>query len=251
MLTRDVSSFYDAGVRPVAYADASWDNAEPLTSLEGTVVWDVAPATGNAFIYPALFFQFSDWKTGGYFGTQIYGSGRGVHFSVWDHEGEFESSVPMSSTCQRFGHEGNGTMCHLEYPWLEGRAYRFHMSIASSTAEGDVWQTTVTDVVTGESEVVGRILVRSNGQRAGFGPLAPWAEFFLEYFGGPPTCAGHDYARLTWTGPRGNDVLADRMKVLYNLCERSNVTSPQAGTVTLEGGEGSTRTTPSGTSLWP
>jgi hypothetical protein len=256
-LSFEVRASASTEARPGAYTDYRFDQPGPFSNLDIFVSWTSSPS--DAYIYPAFTFGFEAGQ-GGYMGTQIVGTRKTAIFSIWDISFDAISAVPNHSNCQRFGHEGTGTSCIMTYNWSTGREYRLRIWAAGSDSTGQNWQATILDVESGQEATIGVIHLKNSKGHEGYGKLTNTPAIFLEYFGGPETCEGQPYAKVTWRGPYADwdtfgatqalvsyphDVWPDLMP-----CAANNVTSLACPFVTHEGGGTTQLTTPSGTDVW-
>lgn len=216
------------------------------------VTWQTVPTTTSIFAAYQFGFQAGN---GGYIGTQIYNTGsKKAIFSIWDVDGFPQSSQPNSTWCQRFGGEGLGAQCVIDYPWVVNREYKLVVHKQSTITDGEIWEGLITDTVTGTETLIGRLKVSNINAFNGFGRLnGSHSNNFHEYFAqGQEDCSLHKYSKIKWRGPyviQGQQ-LASKATAVYLDCALVNMTSPSTGTIILEEGPGTTVTTPNGTVLW-
>ena len=82
-----------------------------------------------------------------------------MQFSAWDAADGTEAEVvdrPDGTVCHRFGHEGNGIQCSVEYPWSVGQTYRFEITEVLSGGNSHV-SLRVTDLATGDERFIGTL----------------------------------------------------------------------------------------------
>ena len=82
-----------------------------------------------------------------------------LQFSAWDAADGTEAEVvdqPDGTFCHRFGHEGNGVQCSVEYPWSVGQTYRFEITEVLSGGNSHV-SLRVTDLATGDERFIGTL----------------------------------------------------------------------------------------------
>lgn len=237
-----------SGPRPVAYTDYLFAEPGPFFNQDMYFTWEDAPP--NGYIYPA--FQFSFQVSGGYMGVQLVGTSKKAIFSIWDTSDGSGTAQPVSDNCSRFGHEGTGTHCGIDYDWVEGREYRLRIWTVGTDATGESWIGAIYDTVTQQETTIGVIHLKSSNGYVGYGWLTDKAYTFLEYFSGPDSCEGQPYSRVLWRGPYANAgaYTASRAVVQYNDCVRTNVTTGGRPTAIQEAGTGVQRVTPPGTELW-
>ena len=125
------------------------------------------PATGyradvRPFAGPRGTFYAMNWH-GGYMGLQRGGSlyDRQLQFSAWDVSEDRLAVVVEEGEgvdCSRFGHEGFGVQCSLEYPWSDREIYRYEM-ITRYEAETDLTHIMayITDMATGQRRYIGTL----------------------------------------------------------------------------------------------
>lgn len=141
--------------------------APPLPPSSSVNVWmtheqrasgysiDLTPLTEPGGTY----FAAINWG-GGYAGLQRagYRYDRQLQFSVWDRpEGEARVIERGEGVeCRRFGGEGTGQACELNYPWIAGNTYRFEVTVAPLNG-GSAFSLHVTDLDIGERRFVGTL----------------------------------------------------------------------------------------------
>jgi hypothetical protein len=239
------------GDRPGDYTNYRFNNdAGPFFNLDIYSTWESAPSTG--YIYPAFQFFFQA-NQGGYMGMQLVGTQKKALFSIWDMTEGSGTAQPISSWCDRFGGEGTGARCLIDYDWVPGREYRLRVWAVDSDQNGESWVGAIQDTVTDIETQIGVIYLYNSGGYTGYGWLRTDTYTFLEYFGGPPGCDNQPYSRVLWRGPfaNANDYIADQAVVpAYPNCTHNNVTTSGWPYVTHEAGGTTMLTTPAGTVLW-
>lgn len=229
---------------PGAYTEFFGEENASQTVIYAT--WESAPAQGAIFHAHQFGFQVG---RGGYIGLQLVGNQKKVLFSIWDMTENSGSAVPLGN-CDRFGGEGTGARCLINFNWIAGREYSLKVKRALSSAAGEEWKAVITDMVTGLATPIGRILLRSTGKYIGYGSLIGYSLVFTEYFGGGG-CTQQPYTRLTWRGPYFGGIQARSAWIsVYPSCEFSNVTSTGAPRTTHEAGGTTLRTTPPKVNPW-
>ncbi len=218
------------------------------------VTWESAPATSR--IYPAFNFSFQA-GVGGYMGLQLVGNTKKVLFSIWDVSGNANTALPTGN-CNRFGGEGTGTQCLMNYDWVLGREYRLRIWILGAVPGGETWVGAIYDTETGIETQIGVIELRDTNGYSGYGWLTDHTSVFLEYFGSDNGCSTRPYSRIKWRGPWADagTWLASRALIPYWVnypCpDHNDVTSTVKPLVWHEaGGSGTPITNPIGTVLWP
>ena len=139
--------------RPPAGAVGVWMNH--AGRADGYSV-DITPLTEPGGTYYAAL----RWD-GGYAGLQRAGSryDRQLQFSVWDIPGKGDARVIESGDgvdCRRFGSEGTGQACELNYPWAVGETYRFEVTEEPLNG-GSAFSLHVTDLAISERRFVGTL----------------------------------------------------------------------------------------------
>ena len=156
------------------------------------VLFRTPPATGYSIDMTPLteplqtYYAAVEWRLG-YAGLQRRGShfDRQLQFSMWDAPGGQEATVADLGdglTCDRFGHEGHGVQCRMEYPWVVGQTYRFE--VTEELEDGmSVIALQVTDLASGgEPRYIGKLRA---GVNVGLDFMVPFVEDFRR---AAPTC---------------------------------------------------------------
>ncbi|MDE2927979.1 MAG: DUF3472 domain-containing protein [Acidobacteriota bacterium] len=141
---------------------------------------DLTPLTEPRGTYYAAI----GWE-GGYAGLQRGGFrfDRELQFSVWDVDGIKAQVIRRGDglICRRFGNEGTGQSCDLNYPWRVDGTYRFEVTEEELNG-GSVMTLHVTDLAANRRRFVGALRY---GRRANL----TWAYMFVEDFlRTAPTC---------------------------------------------------------------
>lgn len=237
--------------RPGTFTDFHFDSGA-FDEIEMYLTWEVAPESG--FIFPAFNFSFEvdvHGRAGGYIGLQLVGNARKAIFSIWDLPDQSQTALAMTFQGTRFGGEGEGAKCLIDFNWQLGREYRLGVRKSAVDSEGAIWDGAVQDTVTSETTVIGRILVKNSSSFAGYGKLRPSASVFVEYFRGPETCDSQPHSRVLWRGPFANGLIASKANVAhYSQCVHNNVTSSGKSFVTHETGGMTVLATPAYSRLW-
>jgi len=260
---------------PGDYATYDFEQREASPDMEVEIIWTTIPSDsdtdGNGVFASSQYWHESYTgaiNTAGYMGSQVMRSGNGTEkrvfiFSCWDAD----SSRPVSwdsdtNNCGRFGGEGVGSHCVLEFPIQEGVQYNFRYAMSKHDSAGAHWTGTVLDTSTGKSHVVGTLVYPDLDGYTGFGNLQFHTDDFLEYFSGGD-CEGAATTGVGIRGPyfHGKTSTAYQAYPSYNSadqCERSVVDrcipgqSDMCGkpNVHLGGGKGIVRDTSNGQPLW-
>lgn len=94
---------------------------------------------------------------GGYTGIQqSRGTEKRVIFSIWQALG---GTPGPGMECTSYSHEGSGISCGGAFAWTEGTNYKFRVEQRPAVASGSVWRSTVINMTTGASNVIGEIVV--------------------------------------------------------------------------------------------
>ncbi len=128
---------------------------------------DLTPLTEPGGTYYAAM----NWP-GGYAGLQRAGLryDRQLLFSVWDRPGVGDARVIERGEgvqCRRFGAEGTGQACELNYPWMTGNTYRFEMTETPSDG-GSALSLHVTDLAIDERRFVATLRDAELADLSGF-----------------------------------------------------------------------------------
>ncbi|MBI1863282.1 DUF3472 domain-containing protein [Candidatus Microgenomates bacterium] len=227
-------------------------DSNTYTDMTSFVTWQAVPSGTSIFASYQFGFQAGN---GGYIGTQIYSNGqKKAIFSIWDVDGFPLSAQPNEAWCQRFGGEGLGAQCLIDYPWVANREYKLVVRKHSTLADGVIWQGIITDTTTGVQTGIGSIKVGNINTYQGFGSLNGYhSNNFHEYFlQGTQDCPLHPYSKIQWRGPYVLDgtQMASKATAVYLDCSLVNISSPSKGIVILEEGPGTVVTNPNGKILW-
>lgn len=171
----------------------SWDTEETdFKNFASYLRWTQAD---KGDVYLAT--QFYTGCSGGYFGGQLHSDGtHSILFSMWDFNASAKTAHGVSPWCGRFGGEGEGAHCGLEYVFEFGVEYRYTLTKASNSS-GTLWSVTVTKE--GPTEVptfLGTIFIASEGLEKDCTVLEPRSVSFQEYYLG-----GTFYSAAAWRGP--------------------------------------------------
>eukprot|EP00929_Paragymnodinium_shiwhaense_P072993 TRINITY_DN37077_c0_g1_i1.p1 TRINITY_DN37077_c0_g1~~TRINITY_DN37077_c0_g1_i1.p1 ORF type:complete len:368 (+),score=66.98 TRINITY_DN37077_c0_g1_i1:71-1105(+) len=197
-----------ASVLPVALCTHSYYgfpdevNHVKLTSMQSTLQWGRKHEVGN--VYMAT--QFYLTQNAGYFGGQMHDDGKHlILFSIWDHNDTAKNAWWSEKTpwCMRFGGEGEGAHCGLDYTFVEGQNYTFALSfdVAETAANGtgDFWQVTITDDASYKQTLLGLIYLKHIPGVEPSQQMKPGSIAFQEYYTG-----GSFYHQAGWFGPGFN-----------------------------------------------
>merc|ERR1711964_1028 len=162
------------GNAPGTYVHYTWAAGQPLShDMEVDHVWTTIPSGSDTHgngVFASSQFWYHDSKgvtvAGGYMGSQVMkgSDGKERHvfiFSCWDSDpkvtGEIRRVGWTTPTCSRFGGEGVGSHCILDYPTVAGRLYNFRLAMSGTNATGAMWTGVVTDTVTQKQATVGTL----------------------------------------------------------------------------------------------
>ncbi len=218
---------------PGAWSDY-WFSSGSLSEIEMYFTWLKEP--GFSYIYSAFTFGFE--PTGGYTGLQQVGNTKKVLFSIWDIPTDITAN-PAHANCGRFGGEGTGAKCIMDYNWVEGHEYRLRVERNSTNESGDIWAGYIKDMVMGEETIIGKIFLENVYGLVGYGLIKAHTAIFLEYFGGVSYCDENiPHTKVIWRGPYTNGVPAYKGETFYinHDCNYRNVYSPQKYHIVHEGG---------------
>lgn len=142
--------------------------------------------------------QFYTGCSNGYFGGQLHSDGtHSILFSMWDFNATAQTAHGVSPWCLRFGGEGTGANCGLEYVFEFGVEYRFSLT-KSIESSGVSWSAVVTKIGDGieTPTFLGTIKILSEGLPGDCTLLKPFSVSFQEYYLG-----GTFYSAANWRGP--------------------------------------------------
>jgi hypothetical protein len=143
---------------PGLYANYKWPKTTVKSpDIEVDHVWTTIPAStdtdGNAAFASSQYWYESytgaKANTAGYLGTQVSRGKDGKEntnfiFSCWDADKKNQVGWTTPNTCSRFGGEGVGSHCLLEYPIKKGVVYNFRVAQSGQNKTGAFWTGTVT-----------------------------------------------------------------------------------------------------------
>lgn len=144
--------------------------------------------------------------SGGYTGMQSNGESKQTFlFSVWNAS---EAKIGTEgSYCLKFGGEGEGYSCRMNYPWKEGGVYQFNLAHT-----GNGWfkvTVTATEPDDGSNKVHSFVLgsIKTTAIEISSSDMVNWTEYF-EWSDSRATCLGQPYSSATFSFPEGMSVLA-------------------------------------------
>ena len=148
---------------------------------------DLTPLSEPTGTYYAMYWD------GGYTGLQRGGFryDRQLQFSVWDIPGGGNAQVVERGdglNCRRFGNEGTGQACEMNYPWRVGGTYRFEVTEEDLNG-GSAMTLHVTDLAADRRRFIGtlRYAARAN--------LRSFATFVEDFRRRAPTCLAQNVRR--------------------------------------------------------
>eukprot|EP00040_Diaphanoeca_grandis_P044597 m.12879 g.12879 ORF g.12879 m.12879 type:complete len:317 (-) comp9489_c0_seq1:474-1424(-) len=270
----DRSQTSDAPGCYVKYTWAPSTSKELSVDMEVDHVWTSVPQGSNpngngVFVSSQYWYHDASGAqtAGGYMGSQVFKGSAGAPehrvfiFSCWDVTGALGNATVGWTTpnCARFGGEGVGSHCILEYPIKEGTLYTFRVAMSGHNSSGAMWTGTVTDTTTQTATVVGTLFYPNVGKEIGFGKFGQYSNEFMEYFLGGD-CDTDVHAATGTFGPffQGRTVMPTMANPQYGTspCTRTSVTGCVPGfdcgspRVFVQGGEGVVRNNTDSTPLW-
>lgn len=188
------------------------------------ITWHQEPDVRFMGFYAQFGFNFQA-GIGGYTGLQQDNNqGKKAIFSIWD-VGNAQTAFPAAQNCQRFGHEGAGTMCLLPFQWKAGHEYKLRIWRLADSYNGSTekWGSWVIDYTTGEETLIGVIEVKNSNGFKGYGGLTGNTVGVSEFYStgnheaASIPCETMPYLGLTWNGPFANNgsILPDQVTSTY------------------------------------
>ena len=261
---------------PGAYVSYRWPAApQPLSSTMAvdhvwTSIPDSCETDGNGVFASSQMWWHADNGTelaGGYIGSQVLRGASGdverrlFLFAIWDHSSANRVGWTTPATCGRFGGEGVGAHCLLDYPTRAGVLYNLSLARVGHNASGASWSAAVHDTSTGTSTTVGTLfLPHADESVVGYGLLGVYSNMFLEYFAEGGDCETAVHVGVGSFGPhfhtRAVSPLAASPAYGTGACNRTLVTGCVPGygcgapRVWIEGGRGVVRNNTDATQLW-
>jgi len=236
---------------PVTYVKYGVDYFKPVSSMEVEHVWVTVPQmheNANA-VFASNTFWFEKGQ-GGYMGTQVWRTGvtdrdlgflfagdaaYRVIFSIWDgspmHRAEPGTDVVSAQNCDRFGGEGTGAHCFIEYPIKPGMkvGVRMHREGRGMNLgiDGDFWVGMAFNPETNQEHLLGKIFAPDMDDKHGFGLVEPWnsGTAFQEYYESTG-CSNQALSEVGIFGPwwDGRNVVPVSAEAEYtNTCGREDV----------------------------
>lgn len=224
------------------------------------LTWHKEPVEGWG-MYAMYYFTFQA-GVGGYTGLQKTVNGKTAIFSIWDANGRQTAMPTPGTVCNRFGHEGTGTNCIINFNWKADTEYKMRVwrILNSTTNQSEKWGAWVINVKTGEETLIGVIELYNANNQIGYGGLNHQGiSTVTEFFAGPANadCSNVPEFTVTWKGPYANNGSINPIYAVggYNTgigtpCQQTNFTSNGVFSVTQENGQQVRRTTPDGKWLW-
>lgn len=269
----------NSGDAPGTYVKYDWPkallNQVLSTDMEVDHIWTTIPSGtdshGNGVFASSQYWHHDkvsgSTNAGGYMGSQVMRRGNGSErrvfiFSCWDANISgvvHRVGWTTPDTCARFGGEGVGSHCILDYPTLSGRLYNFRVAYSGKNASGAMWTGKVTDTVTGASAIVGTLFYPHVAGNVGFGNLGVYTNEFLEYFEGGD-CDTAVHVAVGTIGPFFNQRKSTATQAYPQYgsgkCKRTSVLGCIPGhgcghpRVFVQGGKGVERNNSDTTKLW-
>ena len=177
------------------YATTSVASPRPPSSAVSVWIGHGSRATGYSIDMTPLaepagtYYAAMNWD-GGYVGLQRAGSryDRQLQFSVWDAPDGGAARVVARGddvVCSRFGGEGSGRKCELNYPWRAGNTYRFEVTEEALNG-ASLLTLHVTDLATRRRRFIGTL------GYAGRADLHGFAMFVEDFRRRAPTCLAQE-----------------------------------------------------------
>jgi hypothetical protein len=179
-------------------ANVSWEYpgapADGLDAMRITMSPQSYTDPNHNFVYWAYDSKFIHGETY-YMGLQPNGKfGKTALFSVFGPE-----SSSKSPECKSGADDGNGTSCHIHYPWELQHTYQFTVALVGEDAKTATWAGSVTDLTTQVRTIIGDITVSSAR-----GYLRPdWAVTFDELFERSIPCSAQPHSEILFFHPVG------------------------------------------------
>ena len=187
---------------PGSYAHYTWPKDAPTTATGMTQrhIWFTMPnATethGNA-VFTSTQFWWEAAGVGGYMGTQAWRQADGTMthralFSCWDASPPVITGWVAGAPgfCERFGGEGVGSHCIIEFTLEQGVAYDVTVSLAGHNASGAMWAGTITNNATGATTPIGTLFYPNyDATFVGYGAMKLEAADFQVREAGGCVCA--------------------------------------------------------------
>lgn len=148
----------------------------------------------NNFVYWAYDSKFVHGETY-YMGLQPNGEfGKTALFSIFG-----AGSSSKSSACKPGADDGDGTSCHISYPWELEHTYQFTVALIAEDTENTTWEGSVTDLTTQVRTVIGDVTVSAaRGLLRG-----DWAVTFDELFERSIDCSAQPHSEILFFHPVG------------------------------------------------
>jgi hypothetical protein len=260
------SHFYTVSCGPGSYAHYQLPNTQSGgTDIEHAVIWVIEPSPselhGNAIFAATQMWQLAG--PGGYMGTQRWRdstTGKMVSkaiFSMWDASDSIQTGW-RGPNCERFGGEGTGSHCMIDYPLLTNDTYIVKVSENGYNTSGRFWLGTITDMRSNEVKQIGELFHPNFNGAIGYGLLQIAAASFIEYFESDG-CENQAQVGVGMLGPLFNNMTIRPIQASGDYASGCNYSETNGCIPGLECGEpkvyhllgGQTRrTTPAGTPLW-
>jgi hypothetical protein len=172
--------------------DAVYDWPQQLWESDMNISILNDPGSSSAY-YWSHFFVFSNssgFSRVGYIGLQT--NGKKAIFSIWN---ALDAQGP---NCRRFGGEGVGYQCLINYNFQQGHTYRVRVWRLSNDNTGDWWGGWISDIQTRVENTIGFIKSPPNSG------LIKKSYLFDEYFLDVSACSMMSYAKVDLSRLTGN-----------------------------------------------
>jgi hypothetical protein len=159
-----------------------------VEDMEHAVVWIVEPPSSETH-GNAVFASTQMWHLGGpggYIGSQRWRNADGTMsskaiFSMWDASADVMTGW-VGPNCERFGGEGTGSHCTIEYELVTNNTYVLKYAHTGTNSSGAMWSGTITDMRSSKATKIGTLFYPNFGATSGYGALQVVAASFVEYF---------------------------------------------------------------------
>lgn len=203
-----------------------WPAYANYYNMDQRIRIDVAPLTSlnQGWFWASQFFAGA---MGGYMGFQQLPNGqRTAHFAIWNTTAAFAGS---GFKAEPFGGEGVGMKVYGNYPWVEGRMYRWRIWNLGN----NWWGFWVLDEVTGIDTYVGQIQNQNDP-----GKMLNYSATFTELWAGATTCSQASAVHSTWPLPTANGNTVVASSATSSVIAASGCGAQAAGAVNLAGHTG-------------
>jgi len=254
------------GGSPGSYAHYTLPSVpDGATDMEHAVVWVIEPSPsethGNAVFAATQMWQLGG--PGGYMGTQRWRDGTTGQmvskaiFSMWDANNTVQTGW-RGPNCERFGGEGVGSHCMIDYPLQTNDTYIVKVESNGYNSSGRFWIGSITDMRSNEVKQIGELFHPNYNNHIGYGLLQVAAASFIEFFEADG-CDGQALVGVGMLGPLFNNMTIRPSQAEGDYASGCDYSDTNGCIPGLSCGEpkvfhlvgGATkRVTPAGTPLW-